>query len=202
MARRSDHSRDELYALVLDAAHGIVEQDGLNGLTARRVASSIGYAPGTIYNLFANLDDLILHLRGSVLDMLYASLSSIPIEGSSEKILLEIAKKYIGFVGGHRNLWDLVIQHRLPPGLPVPDWYRDKTARLLNLVESAIAEFFPRGREELRLHHARVLWASLYGICSLHLSAKLANAESVELMTESLIVKYVEGLRREFVDSD
>ena len=68
MARRSDHSREELYALILDSARSIVEEDGFSGLTARRVASSIGYAPGTIYNLFSNLDDLILHLRGKVLD--------------------------------------------------------------------------------------------------------------------------------------
>lgn len=202
MARRSDHSREELYALILDSARRIVEEDGLSGLTARRVASSIGYAPGTIYNLFSNLDDLILHLRGSVLDQLYASMSSIPIEGKSEKILLVIAKNYIKFVSNHSNLWDLVIQHKLPPDAQVPNWYREKSARLLNLVESAIAEFFSPGQEEQRLHHARVLWASLYGICSLHLADKLAKTDSVELMTESLIVKYVEGLRNEFVNLD
>ena len=59
MARRSDHSRDELKALILDCAREIAEEEGLRGLTARRIATEIGYAPGTIYNLFSNLDDLI-----------------------------------------------------------------------------------------------------------------------------------------------
>ena len=195
MARRSDHSREELYSLILESARKIVEESGLNGLTARRLAADIGYAPGTIYNLFSNLDDLILQLRGDTLDKLHHSLSSVGPGEKTETRLLDIARCYIGFVSDHPALWNLVIQHRLPTDMEMPNWYRDKTGRLLELIEDAIAEFFEPGQEAQRLHHARVLWASLYGICSLHLAEKLANAESVELMAESLITNYIKGLR-------
>ena len=39
-------------------------------LTARKVAQAIGYAPGTLYNLFRNRDEMILHLNGRTLDRL------------------------------------------------------------------------------------------------------------------------------------
>ncbi len=71
MARRKDHSREELKDLILQAAWKIVGAEGYEGLTARRVAAEIGYAPGTIYNLFASMDDLCQQLCGRTLDDLY-----------------------------------------------------------------------------------------------------------------------------------
>ena len=58
MARRSDHSRDELYELALVAARRIIEDGGYRALTARKVADHMGYSPGTLYNVFAGLDDV------------------------------------------------------------------------------------------------------------------------------------------------
>ncbi len=70
MARRSDHSRDELYDMALEAARQIAEKEGLRGLKARGIAREIGYTIGTLYNLFEDLDDLIVHLNGRTLDAL------------------------------------------------------------------------------------------------------------------------------------
>ena len=62
MGRRSAPSRDDLRAMILEAARAILATDGLRGLTARRVAKAIGYSPGTLYNFFTNIDELILHI--------------------------------------------------------------------------------------------------------------------------------------------
>ena len=59
MARRSDHSREELREMALAATEEIIDQQGLAGLTARKVAAGIGYTVGTLYLVFRNLDDLI-----------------------------------------------------------------------------------------------------------------------------------------------
>ena len=203
MARRSDHNRDELKALILDCARGIAEEEGLRGLTARRIAANIGYAPGTIYNLFSNLDDLVLQLRGETLDTLYDYLSSKVVNGEPEAILINVALNYITFVSKHANLWGIMFEHKLPNSFKVPDWYHNKSLRLLKLGENAIATFFSPEQDEDRLHHAQILWASLHGICSVQIAGKLVKKESAELMVHSLITKYVEGLRYEFkVDSE
>jgi AcrR family transcriptional regulator len=76
MGRRNDHSKEELERLILDNAYKIIGDEGLEALTARRLAKDIGYAPGTIYNLFHSMDDLILILQGKTLDHLYTLLSS------------------------------------------------------------------------------------------------------------------------------
>ena len=63
MGRRSVHSPEELRQLILDASQTIVERNGITGLSAREIARMIGYSPGTLYNIFENLDDVLLTLQ-------------------------------------------------------------------------------------------------------------------------------------------
>jgi len=82
-------------------------------------------------------------------------------------------------------------------GGEVPDWYKEKSRRLLRLAEDALAQFFSPDQEEERFHNAQVLWAALHGICSVQFTGKLVKKDSADAMVESLISKYVEGLRHE-----
>ena len=68
MARRSEHSREQLTEMILNAAQQIVINDGFAGLSARKIATDIGYTVGTLYIVFDNLDDIILHINARTLD--------------------------------------------------------------------------------------------------------------------------------------
>ena len=83
MGRRSSHTPQQIRALILDAAQEIIEAQGLAGLSAREIARRIGYSPGTIYNLFANLDDVVLNVEARVLDALDRRLCDVQGEGDS-----------------------------------------------------------------------------------------------------------------------
>ncbi len=179
--------------MALAAAREVAETEGLRGLTARRVAGKIGYSAGTLYNLFENLDDLIVHLNGATLDALYEALADERPDGEPEAALRAMARSYISFTGEHPNLWNILFEHRLPEGQQLPEGHREKVRRLLGLVESALAPLFPPGRESERLHSARVLWCGLNGICSL--TSAGATPESATAMAESLVTNYVAGLR-------
>ncbi len=95
MARRSDHTRAELHDMALGAARSIVTADGLAGLSTRRVAKAIGYSAGTLYQLFADLDDLIFHLNATTLDALFAACRGADLDASPESALTELARRYI-----------------------------------------------------------------------------------------------------------
>ncbi len=179
--------------MALAAAREVAETEGLRGLTARRVAGKIGYSAGTLYNLFENLDDLIVHLNGATLDALYEALAGERPDGEPEAALHAMARSYISFTGAHPNLWNILFEHRLPEGQQLPEGHREKVRRLLGLVEEALAPLFPPGRESERLHSARVLWCGLHGICAL--TSAGATPESATAMAESLVTNYVAGLR-------
>ncbi len=195
MARRSDHSREELYDMALEAARQIAEKEGLRGLKARRIAREIGYTIGTLYNLFEDLDDLIIHLNGRTLDDLYQVFARVKLDGEPDAATRALAACYIQFTRNHPKLWDILFEHHLPDGRELPEWHNEKIRQLLDVVERALAPLFPAGQEVERHHCARVLWSSLHGICSLESKDKLIKTESVEALSDSLISNYLAGLR-------
>jgi AcrR family transcriptional regulator len=196
MARRSDHSREELHNLILEKAQEIAELEGLRGLTARRVAREIGYTIGTLYNLFDDLDDMIVHMNGRTLDALYDALATVVLTGEPENDLRVLVDRYVEFVDRHPKLWSVLFDHHLPEPKQLPEWHREKILRLLGLLERPLAPFFDPGREAERLHAARVFWSSLHGICSLESAGKVAPDETVLALADTLISLFLAGLRR------
>ena len=200
MARRSDHTRQELRTLALEAARAVAEAEGWRGLTARKVAGRIGYSVGTLYNVFQDLDDMIIAVNGETLDTLLAHLQDAlagETAGEPEAVLRVLGHAYVTFIDLHPNLWDILFEHRLPPGRAVPPWYDEKVARLLGLLEQAIAPLFADSERSERGRAARVLWCAMHGICSLARSGKLGivSPDSVDAMAGQLITAYTEGLR-------
>ena len=201
MARRSDHTRKELRALALQAAREVAESEGWRGLTARKVAARIGYSVGTLYNVFQDLDDMILALNGETLEALFTDLqaSQAAIETDRpEEALKALGDAYMAFIDRHPNLWDILFEHRLPRGRRVPPWYNEMVAGLLGLLEQAIAPLFDESEQAERGRAARVLWCAMHGICSLARSGKLGvvSDDSVDAMAAQLIADYTAGLRR------
>lgn len=197
MARRSDHSRQELYEMVMDTARTIVEQDGLRNLTARNIAAAIGYSPGTLYNLFENLDELIIHLNATTLDALYDAISSAKRTGEPEKDLKAMLRIYLAFLEENTALWTAIFEFRSPGEDHLPDWYREKVGKLMTSVEEAIAPLFADGESAARQQAAGILWSSLHGVCTLAKDGRLCliSDQSKPQMAESLIVNFLAGLR-------
>jgi AcrR family transcriptional regulator len=199
MARRSDHTRDELYDLAMEAARATVEADGFRALTARTVAEAIGYSPGTLYNVFENLDDMIVHLNGRTLEALHDRLSAAARSGDPAADLMALLDGYLGYLGDHPNLWSLLFDYTLPEGRDLPDWYVRRVGRVMGLVEEALAPLFGAGESEARGNAARTIWAGLHGICSLADTGKLrvVATQPVREMAETLLTHFVTGLRAE-----
>jgi len=198
MARRSDHSREQLYNLALGAAERIVETGGLRALTARNVADAIGYSPGTLYNVFENLDDLILQLNAHTLEMLFDALKACPVTGQPDADIDALLEAYLRFLPNHPGLWSALFDYVRPVGADsLPDWYQIKIERVLGLLETAISPLFGAGRGAPVAHAARVLWAGLHGIHSLDVSGKLGvvGEDNFRDMAKTLTRTFLRGLR-------
>jgi AcrR family transcriptional regulator len=185
MARRSDHSHEEISRMALDAAARIVGRDGLRALTTRRIAAEIGYSAGTLYRLFRDLDDLIVQLNVRTLDSLYAACRTADVSSGQEQALQALAACYVAYVGQNPKLWDAVLGHRMPEGAERPAEFDAATARIFALANQALASIgVPKGSDGE--HDARVLWAALYGITSLAASTKLGPRETLSGMVRSI----------------
>jgi len=198
MGRRSIHTPEQLRQLILDAAAAIIEANGLAGLSAREIARRIGYSPGTIYNMFENLDDVVLNVEGRVLDALDERLAAELAKGGDQTTLvMRLAQAYLSFTHERPKLWNLLFEHYMPGGTDTPPWYQEKLERLMSRVEAAVAPIYPPDAVLERQRAARVLWAGVHGITSLSTANKLANVttEAAALLVGDLITNYLAGVK-------
>jgi len=196
MARRSDHSREELREMAIKAAEHIVVEQGYEGLSARKVAAAIGYTVGTLYLVFENLDDLILHINAHTLDRLHARMkeSQAHCVGASD-CLLQLGQVYIRFADDDPHRWAMVFEHRLSEGQVMPAWYQEKIVRMFALVEEGLEPLAEKHTRDEITQASRALWGGVHGICILALAGNLgiAGVESVQDLTNTLITNYLKG---------
>lgn len=196
MARRGEHSREEIRDMAMEAAEQIILEQGHDRLTARKVASEIGYTVGTLYLVFENLDDLIMHVNARTLDRLYQVMTSGEIQNLTyEEHLIRLGQIYVHFAYGDPHLWALIFEHHLPDNQPTPDWYVEKIMRVFAVVEESLKPLAPHQGESEISQAARALWAGVHGICILGVTQKLGDVDedSVQGLARSLIVNYLGG---------
>ncbi|WP_120497927.1 TetR/AcrR family transcriptional regulator [Kiloniella sp. EL199] len=203
MARRVDHSPDELKMMILDAAQELVVAGGISELSARKIAQKIGYAPGTIYNVYANIDELILTLNGRTLEGLYDHLSMICFDnttarlGSVNQNVEKLLIGYLAFIDENKSLWRLLFDHVPSNEEGLPDWYNQRVSKLLGVIDQALSPLLSERTSEERRHISATLWASLHGIISLADKKKLdvVVSQSSHDVCSLLITTFLKGLK-------
>jgi AcrR family transcriptional regulator len=196
MGRRSEHTPDALRELIIEACEAIISESGLAGLSAREIAKRVGYSPGTIYNVFDSLDDLILQVEARVLDGLDARLAALKNEGSTNDRILSLARAYLAFTTERPRLWNLLFEHHLPAAMQVPSWYQHKLDQLLDRVEVVVRPLVRDHDGSGAKRAARVLWAGVHGITSLATTDKLSSvtSEDAVALVDDLVLNYLAGL--------
>lgn len=184
MTRRNQHSQDEIKKMILNAAETIIINEGYSALTVRKIAMNIGYTVASIYMVFANMADLIQHLKTKTLDDLNAQLQQVS-DGPPKQQLRELANNYLQFASQHFNRWALLFNQENRPA----EGYQD----IYSLFETQFTLLLPGCSAQQKQLAARTLWAGIHGICVLSLSheqdeTRVNNAEdSIMLLVESFI---------------
>ncbi len=183
--------------MALAMARDIVEAGGMQQLTVRRLAGRMGYSVGTVYNLFASIDEIVLQLHAHTLDALYDMLAAAPKGDDPEENMRGLLGAYFRFTRENPNRWSLLFEERQKENTAVPDWYLEKISRLFNLLEDHLAPLFGPGEDDARRRAARALWCGLHGIWSLAAGDKLdiVTRDPMEVVTATLVEVFVAGLR-------
>lgn len=168
------HYRERLKADTIAIARRILSDEGLSALQARRVASEAGCSVGTIYNLYSNLDDLIVVANAGTLEdlgaALRAELERTVADDFSDR-LIGLGLAYLNFAIEHERAWRALFEHHLDADEHVPEWYRERQGDLFAIVEGLLGAVMPDGVQ--RHQAARALFAAVHGIVTLALDQKL-----------------------------
>ena len=199
MARRSDHSREELQQMAISAAIAILNDQGVAGLSARKVAKSIGYTVGTLYLVFKNLDELLLHVNAATLDDLHqAIMEEAKMHSDPTQSLKSMALGYLRYAQQHSARWLLLFSHQLPENQSLPDWFEQKIITVFDGVMKPLQQIQQDLDEQAVLQATRELWSGVHGACDLGLSNKLNMGAEFELeaLIESFVDNYIFGFAK------
>jgi AcrR family transcriptional regulator len=187
MARRREHSLDEIKEMVLSAAEAIIIKEGFSALTVRKIAVKIGYTVASIYMVFINMADLILHIKSNTIDDLNRQLQLVPNSGS-EQYITDLARTYLYFAVKNFNRWSMIYSTEFERN----EAYQHKLNDIYSRIEAQLALLAPEYSTTRQCKQAaRVLWCGIHGICSLSL---IGNPENVDINdVENSIVLLVES---------
>ena len=196
MSKALERRAKQREALILAAEEAIAAK-GLAGLKSRELAAEIGVANGAVFNLVADMDELILLVGSRTLARLDAALSAAESGAPSPaEALLRIAVAYCDFAADNLELWRALFEHRMAPEKPVPEWAIEEQMNLFRHIYHPLAKCFPKwSADELGIT-ARSLFAAVHGMVSLGLEQKLIAVPVAALRDEiaTIVKATIKGL--------
>jgi AcrR family transcriptional regulator len=196
LGRRSLHSADELRELIVSAAQTIVERDGLTGLSAREIARHIGYSAGTLYNLFENIDEILLTVQIRLIRSVLDEMQRLPVSPDPNTYIDELAQAYVDFAVRNRHLWNLLFTHSPQNGSAVPTAMHELINSVALIVEDALRPLMSEASEEEVSEAARSMWAGVHGITAIAVTQKSPRLtiSTATVFTRRLTKTYLAGL--------
>ena len=182
----------KLRAALIDAAETQIAEGGLATLKARSVAQVAGCSVGAIYNIFDDLDALVMAVNGRTFRRLGAfvvgAVDDAEAGGPSAK-LVALSHGYLRFAVSHTHLWRALFDLEMSVEGPVPAWCLQELGAVFALIAAPLSELFPdMARSELDLM-VRGLFSSVHGIVLLGLEKRISAVpqDQIEKMLEQIL---------------
>jgi AcrR family transcriptional regulator len=199
---RTSERRETLKEALIAGAERTIAAHGLAALKARDLAAAAGCAVGAIYNVVADLDDLVIAVNGRTLAALGQALGDAAGAGpkggpggADQAVagLVRMAAAYLDFAAVNTQRWRTLFDHRLPDGRP-PEWYVAQQAQLFAHVEGPLHALRPGLAPAALALSARSLFSAVHGIVSLGLEEKLGVIPLQTLRAQ--IAEFVSAMAR------
>ncbi|KJY83496.1 TetR family transcriptional regulator [Vibrio galatheae] len=193
MARRNDHTREQLIAITLSTVKEFLASNSYHDLSLRKIASMIGYVPSTLVNVFGSYNLLLLHAIAQTLDELSGEAKSVVAQSKDAKSsLYELAYCYHDFAQRHPYRWQLIFEHNMN-GDKLPKWQEERIDSMTAMLEQLLQVLAPQRSKAEVLTASRVLWAGVHGITLLSVDDKFFTAEPIDgkVLIENLLSNYL-----------
>lgn len=145
-------------------AEQIILQEGVEGLSARRLAQELKVSVGSLYNAFGDLHQVIRSVIARSAELLASALTTAVARAAPDKRsrLVALGEAYFDFAMAEPRRWSLMFEYRAE--LEIDDKARAFQGGLLDMLIAA-GEADPTSQQHRQFF--LVLWASVHGVVSL-----------------------------------
>lgn len=183
--------------LIIDTARAMVEQEGLDALSLRRLASALGVTAPALYAHFASKDDLLAAVAaaefGGLVEAIQAATASL--EDPVERIVAQ-SHAYVDHARAHPALIQLMTVFR-PGWIPQPAAPELAAAsRTFEVSSVAVQDAIDAGllRDDDPLMVGLTLWAAAHGVATVLASRPNLGEDYEAALVDSVVQSVVRGL--------
>lgn len=184
MSEKTKQRREKLREKLIDAAQRHIEKGGLQALKARDIAADAGCAVGAIYNIFSDLDEIVVAVNSNTLRQLDNLINETVAHRADQQpteVLTAIALTYYEFTRSSPELWSAVFEYGLTTTKTVPDWHVAEHARLIEHITEPVRAQAPGLSDEELTSYARTIFAAVHGVVTLGIHQRFISVPEVRL---------------------
>jgi AcrR family transcriptional regulator len=201
----TEERRAGLRQALLEAAERRIAAEGLRALKARALAADANCATGQIYNVWLDLDSLVIAVNARTLDDLDQRLTTAgapagPLSPQAARaVLVAQAEAYLDFARHNGARWRAVFEHRLAGARELPNWYREQQARLFAHVDRPLRALLPVLPPAERAALGRSVFSAVHGVVWLGLEELLGDQSHEDLRRQlrTVMGAIADGLGRD-----
>lgn len=178
MAGKVEKRREELRSRLIDIAERRIAAEGMGAIKARDLAREAECAVGAIYNVFDELEDIVIAVNGRTFQRLGLVVASSIADGQGATPtdqLIAMSQAYLKFASSHPNLWRSLFDLKMSADAPVPEWYLKELGRLFGFISAPLQELFPKADDAEIDLLTRTLFSSVHGIVLLGLETRISG---------------------------
>ncbi len=175
--------RDE----IVDVAERILEREGLEALTMRRLGDELGIRAPSLYKHVSGRDEIVVALQARALADMGAALAGVPGHaGDTRARIAGMARAYRGWALAHPALYELATRRPLPRADLPEGLEADAGAPVLDVAGDRAT--------------ARALWAVAHGLVDLELAGRFPHDADLDAAwsaaVDAFAARIAEGAER------
>ncbi len=183
---------------IAGAARGLLDKDGAEGVTMRRVASAVGTTPMALYRHYSNRDALLNALANDGFEELAEKLAGLRLAGGVERQLLTILDAFLDHAFEKPRLFELMFLTRREGARQYPEDFRARRSPTANVSADVIARAMETGyfRKDDVWEVVFETGALMQGLVMLYLGGRVAmSPEHFRAFCHRSFRRYLNGIR-------
>jgi AcrR family transcriptional regulator len=177
MAGKVQKKRDDLRLKLIDIAEERIKTGGISEVRARDLAKEAGCAVGAIYNVFGDMNDLIMAVNARTFKRVGAQVSAaVTAEppGHPVNTMIAMSHAYLHFARDNTPAWRTLFDLEVSTEESVPTWYLEELQNVFALIADPLIRIFPDMSPEDVSLMTRGLFSAVHGIVLLGLQKRIS----------------------------
>lgn len=196
---RRQIQQEQQRAMILEESWRIVESEGWNALSIRRIADAIKYSIPVVYRHFSSKDDLVLVFTKQGYGLLERQLSLAGQQSADPRENLRyIARAYAKFAYEHSRFYQLMFGLGMPTCEQLQDV--EEMKRVGDIIAGGVSDVIESTQvnklcppEDLHLK-GRTFWSLLHGLMAMNVVSEIGCTEENKRLLDDAIEGFIQSV--------